>query len=217
MDAGDLIRLAWEAEHDGRSRLRDALLTLAIAESSPGDAWVERCRARLIAERPDHYFGHFATITQALEDPRVVEARGRLRDKYPASRVKSLLLRARAGRGPYLGRVESLAAMIADLAGPVSESEPESENVRRHTAQESRGPIHRRRAGRPLAFALSQASIASGLEAPSVHSPRRIFPVGEATVSEPPLEDFPVYYLSVLLAIAFVLAAVQQSAEVPTL
>ena len=30
MVTGDLLRLAWEAEHDGRNRLRDALLTLAF-------------------------------------------------------------------------------------------------------------------------------------------------------------------------------------------
>jgi hypothetical protein len=117
MIAGDLLRLAWEAEHDGRSKLRDALLTMAVTESSPGDDWAERCRTRLLQDRPDHFLGQFPTIAGALSDPRVLDARERLRAKYPPARVDSLLLRASARRGPYLGRVESLEAMIEDLVG----------------------------------------------------------------------------------------------------
>ncbi len=74
MDASDLLRLAWEADHDGRTRLRDSLMTLAVAESRPSDIWAERCRARLVADRPDHFFARFPTVALALEDSRVVEA-----------------------------------------------------------------------------------------------------------------------------------------------
>ena len=168
MVAGDLLRLAWEAEHDGRTRLRDSLMTLAIAESAPEDPWAERCRARLVLERPDHFFAHFATVGQALEDPRVLDARERLRVKYPPARVQSLLLRACARRGPYLGRVESLEAMIDDLAGQTAEAE----NVRRDSAQPSRGPTRLGRAGRSVAFVAGlSADDGSGLEASPARGP----------------------------------------------
>ena len=45
-----LLRLAWLAEVEGRPRLRDAVMTLAVAESGPGDAVLaERCRRKLVA------------------------------------------------------------------------------------------------------------------------------------------------------------------------
>jgi hypothetical protein len=210
MAAGDLIRLAWEAEHDGRARLRDALMTLAIAESTTDDPWAERCRARLVLERPDHYLARFATVARALEDPRVVEARDRLRLKYPDARIQSLLLRARAARGPYLGRVESLEAMIEDLAGPTAEAE----NVRRDSAQPSRGPTRMGRAGRSVALALAYPPMTSEFEAsPARARQRTFFADRDEVVSEPPVEDLPTYYLTVLLAIAFLLASVQPSGE----
>jgi hypothetical protein len=210
MATGDLLRLAWEAEHDGRTRLRDALLTLAVAESKPGDSWAERCRTRLVSERPDHYLGRFATISQALGHPQVVEALERLRIKYPPARVQSLLLRACARRGPYLGRVESLDAMIEDLAGPSAAAE----NVRRDAPQPSRGPLSRQRATRPVAWSLSYPPMSTGLQS----SRESLLPEPpsdciEDPEPEPSSEDFAVYYLSVLLAIAFLLATVQQASE----
>ncbi len=206
MEVGDLLRLAWEAEHDGRTRLRDTLMTLAVAESEPGDAWAERCRNRLVLDRPDHFFGHFSTVPQALQDPRVIEARQRLRVKYPEARVQWLLLKARAARGPYLGRAESLDAMIEDLAGTMAEAE----NVRRDAAQLARGPIHRHRASRPLAFLRSYPSVATGLEEVPARAKQRTFRDWGETVPEPPIDDFALYYLTVLLAIAFLLATVQE-------
>jgi hypothetical protein len=206
MDAGDVLRLAWEADHDGRARLRDSLLTLAVAESQPSDTWAERCRNRLIQDRPDHFFARFPTVSQALQNPRVIEARDRLRAKYPEARVHWLLLKARAARGPYLGRAESLDAMVEDLAGPIAELE----NVRLDAAQTSRGPMQLQRASRPLAWALSYPPMPSGLEVMSARQKRRTYPTWEETVSEPPLEDFSTYYLTVLLAIAFLLATVQE-------
>ena len=209
MAAGDLIRLAWEAEHDGRSRLRDSLLTLAVAESSGGDGWAERCRARLVSLRPDHFFAHFADLGHALEDPRVLEARERLRVKFPPARVQSLLLRARARRGPYLGRAESLEAMIEDLAGGPAEAE----NVRLDAPQASRGPWNRHRVGRPLAWSLAYPTMSSGLEGPHGQARQQSFPSWGDVVHEPPADDLATDYLAVLLAIAFLLATVQQSHE----
>ena len=210
MDVGDLLRLAWEAEHDGRSRLRDALMTLALADSRPGDAWAEPCRSRLLVDRPDHFFGRFETVAQAFEDIRVIEAMERLRLKFPEARVQWLLLKARAARGPYLGRAESLDAMLEDLAGTTSEAE----NVRRDPAQPSRGPIQLQRASRPLAYALAlPSSVPSGLEEMPIRSSRRTSPGREEVVPEPPIEDLSLYYLTVLLAIAFLLATVQEAGE----
>jgi hypothetical protein len=209
MLAGDVLRLAWEAEHDGRTRLRDALLTLAVAESCPGDAWAERCRTRLVSDRPDHFFAHFATVARALEDPRVVDARDRLRLKYPPVRIEWLLLKARAARGPYLGRPESLDAMIEDLAGATAEAE----NVRRDAAQPSRGPMHRQLAPRPLAFALAYPSIPTGLEERPDRPAYGTSPVEDEAIPDPSSDDLPTYYLTVLLAIAILLASVQEARE----
>ena len=207
MDAGDALRLAWEAEHDGRARLRDALLTLAVAESGPGDAWAERCRSRLVGDRPDHFFARFATVAQALEDPRVVDARDRLRQKYPEARVQWLLLKARAARGPYLGRPESLDAMVEDLAGPSAEVE----NVRLDAAQASRGPIQRQRASRPLAFALSYPPMPSAFEPASDLDDEPAVPDPDGPTDDPANREFATYYQSVFLAIAFLLASVRQA------
>ena len=211
MEAGNLLRLAWEAEHDGRSRLRDSLLTLAVAESVPGEAWAERCRTRLVQDRPDHFYAHFSTINKAVSDQRVIEALDRIRIKYPPARVQSLLLRARAARGPYLGRVESLEAMVEDLAGPSAEAE----NVRRDAPQPSRGPLNRHRVARPLAWSLAYPSMNSGLEG-SRDSDLPEAPLDwEEPEVEGPSQEFSVYYLTVLLAIAILLATVQQSTEGP--
>lgn len=149
MSAGDLLRLAWEADHDGRTHLRDAVLTLAVTESEPGDHWAEHCRNRLVVERPDHFLCHFPDVRQALEDDRVIEARERLRLKYPEARVQWLLLRARARRGPFLGRVESLDAMIEDLAG-VCVQGAECPPRRSSALARPTGPTHGGPADRPV-------------------------------------------------------------------
>lgn len=203
MEPGDLIRLAWEADHDGRSRLRDGLLTLAVAESTPSDAWAQRCRAKLIAGHPGHFLGSFASIAEALGDPRVVEATDRLRLKYPEVRIRSLLQRARASRGPFLGRAESLDAMLEDLAGsPIA---AEAENVRRDAAQGSRGPLQRTRAGRAAVLSLTYPSMAAGSPSPTR---QQTFDGWGETVAEPPDEqDITAFYLTVLLTIAILLAS----------
>jgi len=198
MDAGDAIRMAWEADRNGRSRLRDALLTLAVTESQPDDAWTERCRTRLVSDRPDHFLAQFTSVAVALNDPRVILARERLRLKYPESRVHWLLLKARAARGPYLGRVESIEAMLEDLAGPSAEVE----NIRRDAAQASRGPIHLQKAARPVAFALSYPPMPWA-------SDSLPFELADDR-EERSTADFATYYLTILLAIACLLATVQE-------
>ncbi len=207
MEAGDLIRLAWEAEHDGRVRLRDALMTLAVAEGDPEAPWAGRFRDRLVDIRPDHFLAAFPNVAGALQDPRVVEARDRLRLKYPPLRVQSLLLRARAARGPCLGRVESIEAMIEDLAGSV-EAGAGTENVRKHAAEPSRGPTRWSRAGLPSPLMLAYSSMGPG---PSASAD---WPDAESE-PESPNDSTSAFYLTVLLAIAFLLASVQDDSNRP--
>src|SRR5581483_2897284 len=64
----DLLRLAWQADRDGRENHRDALLTLAAAEAPPDAPWLARCRRRLITSCPDHAFSRFPTVAAALAD-----------------------------------------------------------------------------------------------------------------------------------------------------
>jgi hypothetical protein len=118
MAAEDVLRLAWQADRDGRPGMRDALLTLAVAESGPDDAVAaERCRRKLIAGRPDHWFAPFPTLGQALADDRVARALDRLRTTFPEARVRWLLMRGDVRRGPYR-RHPPLSRVLDDLLGP---------------------------------------------------------------------------------------------------
>ncbi len=64
----DLLRLAWQAEWDGKPGLRDALLTLAVVDGGTENAVLaERCRRLLVARRPDHWFAVTPTLGQAIE------------------------------------------------------------------------------------------------------------------------------------------------------
>jgi hypothetical protein len=111
-----LIRLAWLAEVEKRPRLRDAMLTLAVAESGPGDAVLaERCRRLLVARRPDHWFATTATLGQALTNSRVAGALATLRSMFPPVRVQRMLLRGEAQRGPYTGRTTPLPQILEEL------------------------------------------------------------------------------------------------------
>jgi hypothetical protein len=213
MAAEDLLRLAWEADHDGRHALRDALLTLAITESGPGDDWPERCRARLMTERPGHYLGDYSSVRQALKDPRVIASRDRLRRKYPAERVSWLLLRAQAARGTYTGRVESLGAMIEDLAGPRAEAE----NVRLDAPEPVRGPLARVRVSKLVSFSLAYPPMTGWndqaiAEAESTQAPDRV----EACSSQESI-DRRFHYYSMLFAIAMLLAALPVDEEISTI
>lgn len=124
MMADDYLRLARQARRDGRGRLREAMLTLAVGASEPGDAWADRCRARLIADRPDHFLAAHPTAAHALADPRVDRALGRLRAQFPPTRIKWLRLRADAASGPFTGEPEPLATVIDELFGPPIKAEP---------------------------------------------------------------------------------------------
>jgi hypothetical protein len=115
----DLLRLARQADREGRPGTRDALLTLAVAESLADEpALAERCRALLTARQPNHWFATAQTHSEALGRAGVVEALGKLRAMFPPVRVQRLLLRADALRGPYTGRRISLTRIIGGLTIP---------------------------------------------------------------------------------------------------
>ena len=118
MAAEQDLRLAWWAQRVGRSGTRDVLLTLAAAASVPDDAWASRCRLRLIATRPDHWFAPYPTLSLALDDSGVVAAMSRLRASFPPARVDNLLLRYEALAGPHLGRLVPMSVVLDDLIGP---------------------------------------------------------------------------------------------------
>ena len=112
------LRLAWQADRDGRPSMRDALLTLAAAAGHRlGSPWVGRCRRALIAARSAHLFAAFPTVEAALADPRVGQRLARLGRTFPPARVRHLLLASAARRGPYTGRVDSLRVVLDDLFG----------------------------------------------------------------------------------------------------
>lgn len=110
-----LLRLAWQADRDGRANRRDALLTLAVAEAPADAPWLGRCRRRLVQSRPDHPFAAFPNVAAALADPRVERALKKLRAAYFPGRARSLLALDAIRRGPFTGREPSLAVLLADL------------------------------------------------------------------------------------------------------
>jgi hypothetical protein len=111
-----LMRLAWHAESDGKPGTRDALLTLVVVESLAEDAVLaERCRRLLVARQPGHWFAAAPTVSQALARDRVASALAKLKSMFPPVRVRHLLLREEARRGPYTGRSPSLTSLMDDL------------------------------------------------------------------------------------------------------
>lgn len=111
-----LMRLAWHADSDGKPGTRDALLTLVVVESLADDAVLaERCRRLLVARQPGHWFASAPTLSQALARDKVASALRKLKSMFPPVRVKHLLLREEARRGPYTGRSPSLTALMDDL------------------------------------------------------------------------------------------------------
>ena len=117
--AEDLLRLAWQVDGEGRPATRDALLTLAVAESLPDDPeFAERCRALLSARQPNHWFASPTTHAEALGQTRVVEALAKLRAIFPPVRVKRMLLRGAAQQGPYTGRRVPLSEILVGLSLP---------------------------------------------------------------------------------------------------
>jgi hypothetical protein len=113
----DLLRLAWQANGDRRAGLRDALMTLAVADSGGENlALAERCRRVLVARQPDHWFASSDSLGHALSRPKVIASLAKLRTIFPPARVRHLLLRGDAGRGPYQGRPPALSEFLGELA-----------------------------------------------------------------------------------------------------
>jgi hypothetical protein len=194
MAAVDLLRLAWQAARDARPGLRDALLTLALAESGPADRpWAERCWARLLANRSDDLMAAFPTWEIARRDDRVAARVAKLRIMFPPARVQRLLQRGNVLRGTYTGRRTTMATLLDDLLGPpghgvsrtaVTPSSPRVALVSRERASDKPQAISAdRRSHQAQSFPLSARD---GLE-----------------------KDNSVYlfYLTVLLAIAMFLAS----------
>lgn len=119
----DLLRLAWQVDGDGLPNLRDALLTLAVAEGvSDGDGLGERCRRVLVANHPGHWFAASVSPGDALRHPKVAAALVKLRAMFPPVRVRHLLLRGDAKRGAFTGLPRTTREILGDLARPRDES-----------------------------------------------------------------------------------------------
>lgn len=115
-DFEELLRLAWQVAAEGKPGTRDALLTLAVAESGPTDAVLaERCRRLLVARQPSHWFATTATLGQALTHPRVAGALAKLRAMFPPVRVQRLLMRFDAAHGPFTGARPPLNRVLREL------------------------------------------------------------------------------------------------------
>jgi hypothetical protein len=113
----DLLRLAWQVAGEGKPGTRDALLTLAVAESGIDDAVLaERCRKLLVGHRPDHWFASAVLLSQALDRAPVSEVLAKLRAMFPPVRVRHLLMLGDSRRGPYTGQSVPLTRIIEDLA-----------------------------------------------------------------------------------------------------
>jgi hypothetical protein len=209
MAVDDLLQLAWHAHCDGRRPLREAMLTLAIGASDPGDVWAERCRARLLSERPGHFLGAQPTLTATLADPRVAGALNKLRGQYPPGRVSWLRFRAELEAGPFTGEVQPLAKVVDALIGPPAEAD-----VRRDAAEVARGPLATARARVAVAAQSSFAWNVAGegdtgeycVEPPSEES---CFDMADSKDNE----AFAGFYMAVLLAIALLLATVERERD----
>jgi hypothetical protein len=180
MSVEDDLRLAWQAARDGRPGMRDSLLTLALAASGPGDvAWAERCWKRLVTDRSDHLFAGFSDLERALADERVATRLERLRALFHPRRVERLLGRADVLRGAFTGRRASLSILLEELLGP------ETPRRSRHADTPTPAPL---------------LTLGPAARRPAVSSGPNDLP-GESDA-----EDLFTLYLTVLLAIAILLA-----------
>ena len=115
-----LIRLAWQSEVEGKPGTRDALLTLAVAEGGVDElVLAEKARRVLVSNRPDHWFASPVPMSQWMDNPQVVSTLSKLRTMFPPVRVRHMLMRGDAQRGPFSGRVDSPSTLLLDLVpGP---------------------------------------------------------------------------------------------------
>jgi hypothetical protein len=209
MAVDDLLHVAWHAQRDGRRPLREAMLTLAIGASDPGDVWAERCRARLLTERPGHFLGAQPTLGATLADPRVAGALNKLRGQYPPGRVSWLRFRAEIEAGAFTGESQPLARVVDALIGPPAEAD-----VRRDAPELARGPLATARARVAVAAQSSFAWNVAGegdageywAEPPSEES---CFDMADSKDNE----AFAGFYMAVLLAIALLLATVERERD----
>ena len=112
----DLVRLAWQSEIEGKPGTRDALLTLAVAEGDVDElVLAEKARRVLVLRRPDHWFASPAPMSQWMDNPQVVTTLSKLRAMFPPVRVRHMLMRGAAQRGPFSGRVASPSRLLLDL------------------------------------------------------------------------------------------------------
>jgi hypothetical protein len=177
----DLLRLAWQVAGEGKPGLRDALLTLAVAESGPDDAVLaERCRRLLVARQPDHWFASTATLGQALTHPKVAGALTKLRAMFPPVRVQRLLLRFDAQNGPFTGRPLPLERVLQGLSLAPEEQHPAA-------------------AVRPAERELSR-----------LRTPPRALPFPGTAAPNDPEGEIGALYLAVLLTMAILLSDVIQ-------
>lgn len=152
MLAEDEIRLAWRAHIEGRIGTRDSLLTLAVVDAAPEDrVWAEPCRRWLVRNRPDHLFAGFSNRENALADPSVAACIGRIRHTFPPDRVRHLVLRSEALRGPLRRRRPSTIDLLGlILGGDAPFDPPKARSSRPRTASQPM-PSRRSNPGRRLA------------------------------------------------------------------
>jgi hypothetical protein len=136
--------------------------------------------------RADHIYARFPTLEKALADERVAGVVVRLRAVYPPMRVQRLLERAAVLRGTYTGRKPSLPVLLDELLG-TEESRPrrlpDASLPAPYLPREAQGAVSKRSA---------KAAVA-------------------AESREPLDPDIHTFYLTVLLAIAMLLATTQRA------
>jgi hypothetical protein len=210
MSWDDHIRVAWQADQEGHATLRDAMLTLAIASSDPDHAWAERCRAKLLADRPYHFLGAQPNLERALKDPRVLESIAKLESRYPLSRVRWLRMKHDASTGPYTGQTAPIHHLIDDLVGPPAEAE-----VRRDKPEAVRGPLARSKAAVRSGSRIYQSTFDHSYIAPFVKSIdlSEEFLDDSTDAESAPSDSIEALYLTVLLAIALLLAVVRNDPD----
>ena len=119
MAVDDLLRVAWQAQLDGRGPLREAMLTLAVAEGRPTPATPGPSAAAPGSWPigPATSSGPTRPSEQTLADPQVAEA---IRTGSAASTRRAGSAGSgsapRSRRGPFTGELASLETVVDALA-----------------------------------------------------------------------------------------------------